>query len=196
VQQVGGSGFTQQGSTIVGNAINSVPPVNVKEDGTFLITGIGPSTFFVTCQIPADLSKVWKLRSVKADGRELLDSGIVGPEVGLTNVIVTLSDKRTEIAGALQSASGQPVSDYYVVAFSTDRANWRQGSWRNASVRPATNGRFIIPDLPAGEYFLAALTDLDPLEWQRAEFLAQVAPAAVRITLTEGEKKMQDLRIK
>ena len=131
-----------------------------------------------------------------ADGRDLLDTTLDGPAIALSNVVVTLTDKRTEITGALQSASGQPVSDYYVVAFSTERANWRHGSRRSVSARPATNGRFMIADLPAGEYFLAALTDLDPLEWQTTDFLEQVAPAAVRVRIADGEKKVQDLRIK
>ena len=196
VQQVVPAGLAQSGGVKVGGAINSIQPVNVKDDGTFLITGIGPSTYFVTCQIPASQSSVWKVRSAMFEGRDLLDSFVEGPFVQLHKVVVTLSDKRTEIAGTMQSASGQPVSDYYVVAFSADRSNWRHGSRRNASARPATNGHFVISDLPAGEYYLAALTDLDPLEWQEASFLEQVAPAAVKVRLSEGEKKTQDLRVK
>ena len=64
------------------------------------------------------------------------------------------------------------------------------------SARPATDGRFILADLPAGEYLVAALTDLDPNDWQDAAFLEQVAPAAVSVTIREGEKKTQDLRIR
>jgi hypothetical protein len=196
VGQVGGGGLNQAGSTRVGGAINNIPPVNVKADGTFLITGIGPSTYYVTCQIPAGLSSIWKLRSVLVDGRELLDTQIEGPAVQLNEMSVVLSDKRTELSGTLQLGSGQPASEYYVIAFSADRANWRPGSRRNMSTRPATDGKFILAELPAGNYFLAALTDLDPLEWQDASFLEQVAPSAIKLTLSEGEKKVQDLRLR
>jgi hypothetical protein len=114
----------------------------------------------------------------------------------LRDVKVTLSDKKTQIAGSLQSVSGMPTNEYFVVAFSTDRANWQLGSRRSLSARPATDGSFVFGDLPAGEYFIAALSDLDPLEWQDAAFLAQVAPTAIKISLAEGEKKRQDLRVK
>ena len=193
---VGGSYMSQTGSTRVGTALSAIPPVNLKDDGTFLIVGLGPSQYTVICQLPANLASTWKLRSVMSGGRDLLDTLIDGPVVNLTGVTVTLSDKRTELSGTLSSASGQPVSDYYVIAFSADRANWRFGSRRNMSARPATDGRFILADLPAGEYLVAALTDLDPSEWQDASFLEQVAPATVKVTIREGEKKVQDLRIR
>ena len=196
MQQVGGTGLASQGSTRVGNAITTVLPVNVKDDGTFLITGLGPTPYHVVVTPPAALASTWKVRSAMVDGRDLLDTNFDGTYAQIKDVRVTLSDKRTELSGLLQSASGQPVSEYYVVAFSTDRANWKAGSRRTASVRPATNGRFVLPDLPAGEYFIAAFTDLDPIDLADPEFLAQVAGAGVKVSLGEGEKKVQDLRIR
>jgi hypothetical protein len=50
---------------------------------------------------------------------------------------------------------------------------------RSVSARTAMDGSFTFSDLPAGEDFIAALSDLDPL-----------------VTLVEGEEKRQDLRVK
>ena len=50
-------------------------------------------------------------------------------------------------------------------------------------------------DLPSGEYYLAALTEADSDEWQAASFLSEVVPAAIKVTIGDGEKKVQDLRI-
>jgi hypothetical protein len=193
---VGGSYIASSGSTRLGNALAALPPVNLNDDGTFALIGLGPSQYSLQCQLPASLTSTWKLRSAMAGGRDLLDTPIEGPAVNLRDVTLTLSDRRTELSGTLQSASGQPVSEYYVVAFSADRSNWRYGSRRNLSTRPATDGRFVFGDLPAGAYLIAALTDLDPLDWQDAAFLEQVAPAAIKVTVAEGEKKVQDLRIR
>jgi hypothetical protein len=53
-----------------------------------------------------------------------------------------------------------------------------------------------LADPPAGEYYLAALADLDPIEWQTPEFLEQITAAAVRVRIGEGERKVQDLQIR
>jgi hypothetical protein len=85
-----------------------------------------------------------------SEGRDLLDTTLAGMSTNLRDVKVTLSDKKTEIAGSLRSASGIPINEYFVIAFSTDRAHWQSGSRRSVSARPATDGSFTFSDLPAG----------------------------------------------
>jgi hypothetical protein len=63
-------------------------------------------------------------------------------------------------------------------------------------VRPATDGRFIVSNLPPGDYLVAALVDVGPNEWNDPSFLAEIAPAGVRLTLGEGEKRTLDLRVR
>jgi hypothetical protein len=191
-----GAYFYSFGGTRIGNMLSDAPAVNIRPDGTFRIAGLGPARYTITGMLPPDLAKTWTLRAVVSEGRDLLDQDFMGMSTNLRNVKVVLSDKKTQLAGSLQSMSGTPTNDYFVIAFSTDRANWRPGSRRSVFARPATDGSFAFTDLPAGEYFIAALSDLDPLEWQDATFLAQVAPSAIKITMAEGEKKRQDLRVK
>jgi hypothetical protein len=88
------------------------------------------------------------------------------------------------------------VSDLFVIAFPVDRAFWLRYGRRLQLTRPGTDGRFVFRDLPPGEYFLAALSDVDQDEWQDAAFLAEVVAAGVaRLALGEGERKVHDLRI-
>ena len=49
--------------------------------------------------------------------------------------------------------------------------------------------------MPPGEYFLAALTDPDPVQLKDPSFLEQLAASAIRVTLAEGEKKVQDVKL-
>jgi hypothetical protein len=82
-----------------------------------------------------------------------------------------------------------------VVAFPADRALWLPQSRRMKASRPSTDGQFHLDDLPAGDYYLAALTDADQDEWQAPSFLAAAVAAGVKITLGEGESRTQDLKI-
>ena len=57
------------------------------------------------------------------------------------------------------------------------------------------NGRFAIKDLPPGEYYLSTVTEVDQEELQEAKFLEELIKASIKISIGEGEKKVQDLRI-
>jgi hypothetical protein len=192
----GGSYMSSSDGTVIGNSFNSGPAVPARADGTFEVTSIAPGSYVLTALLPPELGKTWSLRSAMSGGRDLLDSPLeFVPGIDLTGVVLTVSDKHTEISGQLQTSAGQPATEYFVIVFSTDRANWRRGARRLQSVRPGSDGRFVVRDLPAGDYLVAALSDLDPAEWQDPAFLDQVAPSGVKVTLAEGEKKTQDLRI-
>jgi hypothetical protein len=63
-------------------------------------------------------------------------------------------------------------------------------------VRPGVDGTFIVRDLPPGEYFMSALTDVEDDQWNNPAFLADLAShQPIKITLGEGENKVQDVRV-
>jgi hypothetical protein len=174
----------------------SLALVPVGADGTFRITGIGPAQYSLAVQLPQEMRSTWSAVSAIVDGRDLLDELIEGPAIQHAGVVVTLSDRRTGLTGALTSAAGAPVNEYFVVAFSTDRRHWRAGARRIASTRPATDGRFSLAGLPAGEYHVAALVDVTEADLSDPAFLAGIAPPALRITIAAGEMTVQDLRVR
>jgi hypothetical protein len=49
--------------------------------------------------------------------------------------------------------------------------------------------------LPPGEYLLAVATEIDPGDWGDPAYMEQLAAAAIRISLAEGEKKVQNVRV-
>ena len=196
VSQIGGTYMSSAAGLVSGNALLSVAAGPVASDGTFRITGIGPAQYSLAVQLPQEMRSIWSPVSAIVDGRDLLDELIEGPAIQHAGVVVTLSDRPTGLIGALTSAAGAPVNEYFVVAFSTDRRHWRAGSRRVASARPATDGRFTLAGLPAGEYHVAALVDLIEADLLDAAYLAGIAPAALRLTIAAGEMTVQDLRVK
>jgi hypothetical protein len=179
-------------------AVTPPPMTTAAADGTFTLKGILPGNYVLTATMPAPTGiSAWWLKSATVGTRELLDSGV---EFGLdgenvTEAVLTFSDARSELSGMLQAVSGQPASDYYVVVFSADRSHWRAGARRVTSTRPSNDGGWSVRGLPAGEYLIAALTDVEPGEWQRPEFLAELVAASVKVRLDEGASVRQDLRI-
>jgi hypothetical protein len=196
IGQPGGSSYSSSSNgTIMGNAFSSVPAPLVSADGTFTATNVAPGSYLVRASLPAAAAQGWVLRSALSAGRDLLD---VPLEIGATDVrdlVLTFSDQRSELAGSLQTPGGQPAPNYFVVVFTVNRALWGAGARRVQVTRPDTKGSFTVRDLPAGEYFIAALSDVAEGEWADPEFLEQVVPASVRVTITEGARTVQNLRI-
>ena len=192
----GGTYMSSSGGTVIGNTFQSVTPAQLRPDGAFTATGIAPGTYQLRVTIPAGLSQAWVLESALSRGKDLLDVP-VDIEAGgdLSDVILTFSDRRSELAGMLQTSTGAPAPEYFVMAFSSDRTYWTPLSRRLKSVRPGTDGRFAITDLPAGDYLIAALTDVDPDEWQTPTFLEQLIPASIKVVIAPGARVTQDIRV-
>jgi hypothetical protein len=195
VTALNGSSVSISNGTAIGNRFASAPYVNVKSDGTFAVPGIAPGSYTISA-LPQEITKVWPLRSAIINGRDLLDTGVdVRPGADFSNVVLTFSDRHTELGGRLTTATGEPAPEYFVIAMPADRSLWRAGSRRVKATRPGSDGVFTIKDLPGGDYLLVALTDVAPNEWNDAAFLARIAGNGVPVTLGDGEKKTQDLRI-
>ena len=196
VSPPGGTYSSTTGPTTFTNTFAGASAVSVNGDGTFELRNIGPGTVTLTTPLPAPISAQWWVRSAVAGGVDLLDAPfdvVLGADV--RDVVVTLSDKRTELSGTLQTPTGQPAPDYFIVVFPASQTLRVPGSRRIQAVRPATDGRYVLPNLPAGDYLLAALTEAMPNEWNDPTFLDRLAPASIKITLGEGDKKVQDIRI-
>lgn len=177
-----------------------VPMAQVDANGTFKISGVTPGRYRVSGMVPvppgAGPGLSWSLSSAVAKGVDALDFPIdIGPNDELKDVVVTFTDASQEVNGSLQDATGRPAPDYTIVVFAADNRYWTTPSRRVRSTRPGTDGRFTVPNLPPGEYRIAALTDVAPGDLNDPAFLEQVVAASVKFTLAEGERKTQDLRI-
>jgi hypothetical protein len=160
----------------------------------FRIDGIVPGAYRVT----ASGLRGWMVKSAVINGRDAADVPI-DINADVSDAVVTLTDKLTELSGVLQTPAGAPATDYFVIVFARDPVFWFNGSRRIVSLRPGTNGRFVTTatsPLPPGDYLIGAVTDVRNGEWFDPAFLKTLAAAAIPITISEGEKKSQNLQIK
>ena len=174
----------------------SVSPAVTDAAGAFQLEGVPAGRYRIDYSAAQSLDS-WALVSATLRGRELLDAPLdltAGSDVA--DLVLRFTDRPSELAGRLQTSSGQPATAYSIIVFSASRDFWTPMSRRVRSLRPATDGGFSVRGLPAGDYYIAALTDVEPGEWNDPAFLAQLVATSAKIAIRDGEKTVQDLMIK
>ncbi len=163
-------------------------------DGTFGLDGVVPGLMTVNV---TPIPPGWALRSVMMGGSDLLDTPFDVPadSTPLPPAVITFTDRHSSLSGTIEAPAAQAASLYSIVVFAADKAQWRPGSRRVKVARAGTDAKFLIKDLPAGDYFMAAVSDFEPDDLRDPAFFEQLAPKAIRITLGDGEQKIQNLRI-
>jgi uncharacterized protein (DUF2141 family) len=165
------------------------PRATIGPDGQFVLSGVIPGRYFLR----ADGGT---MKSAIVDGEDTLDAPLViDGDRDITNVTITLTDRKTTLAGRIMDPAGAAASDCTIVIASADRRYWTPASRRIAASRPAIDGRYQFRNLPPGDYLLAAVTDLEPGGQYDPAFLGALVGASVRVTLAEGASRTQDLRV-
>jgi protocatechuate 3,4-dioxygenase beta subunit len=161
--------------------------------GRFTFRGVIPGRYRINV---TGLPGSWTLKSANFGGHDALDTMLEvrsGDEIN--GGILTFTTQSTELSGTLQDQSGMPTADFTIVAFPPDRRFWTPMSRRIQATRPSSDGRFAFRNLLAGDYRLIAVVDPEPGEWYDPAFLEQLLGAAMPLTLADGEKKTQDVRV-
>ncbi|MCR4376009.1 MAG: carboxypeptidase regulatory-like domain-containing protein [Acidobacteria bacterium] len=179
------------GQAMTSRGLSAITAI-AEANGRFTFTGVTPGQY----RIRASGAPGWTLKTAIADGRDALDYWVeVKPGENVANVSVGFGDTSTDLKGRLQSAFGQPTADYTVIIFPADPRYWVPLARRMRSTRPSTDGAFAFNGLPAGEYRLAAVTDVDAGAWYDPALLQELLPASVSVRLIDGQPVVQDLRV-
>jgi len=180
----------------------SSTPTDVS--GQFTVTGVFPGLYMLTGAPffgASGDSVTWGLASVFIDGADVTDRAFdISAETPPKEVVATITDQWQEISGRVTNTEGAGVTDYTMLAFPVDEAYWLHNSRRIVTAQPAGDGRYQLGGpgpalLPAGEYFLATVTDVSKDEQYDPAFLKALVPAAIKVTLGAGERKTQDVRV-
>jgi protocatechuate 3,4-dioxygenase beta subunit len=173
--------------------------IPVSADGTFTTRGVMPGKYRLSALVSGGAAATggvaWTTRSAMVGGVDALDLPFeVRGGSDVAGVELTFTDRTIELTGTLTDAAGKPAPEHFLIAFAADRNLWGVPR-RVTQARPSTDGRFTIRALRPGDYFLAAVTDLDPGAITDPELLEGLVASAIKITLAEGDKKVQDIRI-
>jgi hypothetical protein len=173
--------------------IGPTPNSRVNKDGTFTLDGVSVGDHLIRA---AGNMRGWNLKSVAIDGRDVTDTPVsIRSNQRINNVVVTFTDKVNEINGSVTDVQGVPVTEYTVLAFSTNSSVWRPNSRQIATARPDQTGMFKIRNLPAGDYYVVTVDPSEQGEWFEPAYLDQHHAGAARVTLGDGDTKTQDFRV-
>jgi carboxypeptidase family protein len=181
-------------ASMAGGPMIGVPLPTIDASGHFTMTGVVPGRYRLSASLNTPNAN-WTAKSAIVKGRDVLDGPLeVAPNDDISNAVVTFTSQTQAVTGHLQDASGRPATDFTIILFPADRALW-SSTRRVRTARPGTDGQFIVDGVPAGEYRLAAVVDVAPGETSDPSFLDEVSAASIAVTLHDGEKKVQDVRL-
>jgi hypothetical protein len=194
--------------------LGGLPPAEVDASGLFKIKGVPPGRYSINAnaqagQVPGAAQPAagrgggagggagqWTLKSAMANGRDALDySLVVEPNQEVSGMLLTFVDRTQEVSGTIQDTMGKPTSDYTIILFAADKSFWLPQARRIQSARPGTDGKFAFRNIPAGDYRITAVTDVEPGDWFDPDFLSAIVGASIPVSVSEGEKKVQDLKV-
>ena len=172
------------------------PNARVDKDGNFTLDGVSAGPHLIRPNGGGAL-RGWSLKSVTVGGRDVTDTPIeVRSGQRIANVTLTFIDRLTEVDGAITDEQGMPVTEFTVLAFSTDSSTWRAQSRQIMTARPDQTGMYKIRGLPAGEYYLVTVDPAEQGEWFEPAYLDQHRAGAARLRLADGDVKTQDFRVR
>jgi protocatechuate 3,4-dioxygenase beta subunit len=165
----------------------------VDSAGRFTVTSIVPGRYRLGAN---GVPQGWSLQSAVIEGQDTLDFPFeVKPGQNIGSVTLTFTDQRSELTGALVDGAGRPAPGYTLILFPADQRYWQPQSRRIRTARPATDGRFLFGTVPPGDYKIAPVVDVEPGAWQDPAFLQELDATALRVSIAEGEKKVQNVRL-
>jgi len=164
----------------------------VNADWTFEMSGLSEARF-----ISGSVSQNpdWVIKAVFHEGIDVTDTPIeFTPGQTMEGFNVVLTRKLTELSGQISGDRNRPDTDATVIVFSEDANRWNIGSRYVRTARPNQDGRYTLRGMPPHDYLVVAVKDMEPGQFQDPEFLESIKAQAVRISLNEGETKVQDVK--
>jgi hypothetical protein len=179
----------------------NLPPPNgnarVQPDGTFELRGLMDRRRLRVRVTTGTPLTEWFLKSVTVGGKDVTDSGYeFVPGQNVVGIEVVLTQRTSTLLGTVQDEQSRPVTDYAIVAFSTDRLKWGYESRFVRTVMPDLDGKFVLKGLPDGDYFVVAFPNLEPGEETDPVQLEKWKSAGTRITVSDAETKALALKLR
>jgi hypothetical protein len=167
----------------------------VEKNGSFTVTGVQPGLHYVRVVGGGALNGgQWILKSVLLGGTDVADLPFeIKPGQNVDNLTVVMTDRSSELAGTVRDGQNG-AGGLTVIAFATDSQYWRAQSRRIATSRTGAAGDYRIRGLPAGDYYVVVVDDVEQGEWFDPSYLESIKGKGTQVTIADGDRKTLDLQ--
>jgi hypothetical protein len=174
------------------------PQATVEANGRFTVSDVLPGSYRVNASVPGvpSAAPAWVVQSITVEGEDALDMPLDVKGRVITGMVVTMTDRITELSGLVVDEKGKPATEHTLVLYPVDEKYWFFQSRRIRTTRAGEDGRYSFRIVPPGDYRLATLVDPEPGSWFDKAVLGDLESTAVRISLAEGEKKIENVRVR
>ena len=170
------------------NVPASVPPAEVKEDGTFRFNAVGTTKYALFVALPQGTY----LKSARFAGQDVTNALIDTTSGTGGKLDLVLSSKTATVTGSVQNEKGEAPAGVMVTLWPKIPDASPMGGTHFSFTDQ--NGAFKFQSLAPGDYYVAAWEELDLELAQSADFLSHFTSEASAITLAEGGQESQDLK--
>jgi hypothetical protein len=174
-----------------------VQDADIESDWTFKVNGLASPSRFRLTRAPAG----WWLKSVGIGNVNAAEDPVPfgSKDDSRDDVTIVLSSHGATIAGRVVDDRRGDVDAPHVVVFSADPRRWFTGSRDVRTIAADSDGRFAVSSLAPGDYLVAVIepdeTDPRAEDVQDPDALNRLAQSAERISLSEGQQRVMELRL-
>lgn len=170
--------------SIMGIAGRALGGGRVSAEGTFELRGVLGAQMIRVGGVPTG----WALKSISLNGEDITDTAYdFKPGNDVAGIVITLTDRVTDLSGSVRDSKGQPAKDYVLVIFAEDAKLWGGQSRFIRTARPNQDGNFSLKGLPPGRYLGSAIDSLETGSQNDPALLEKLRPKAKGFSLTEGQ---------
>ncbi len=167
-----------------------VRPAEANESGQFSAPDVTPGQYMIRAAAP----RGWTMKSVYVDGRDVTDQPLDVKSENVSGINVIFTDRISGLGGAVRDGRGNGVAGLTVILFPSDESLWLPQSRRIVTAVTDAAGAYKLTAVPAGDYLVLAVDDVEQGEWFDPVFLEESKARAVKVTIGEGEQRTADLK--
>ena len=174
---------------------NVTPPGRIDVKGHFTSYGVPGGRYYVRA---ATAPTGWTFKGAFLGERDISDMPLELEATDVSDVVLTFTDRPASLSGTVQLTERSARDGVAVIVFPADAKAWMNTGAtprRMRKVATSDSGSYNIAALPAGSYYVAAVSETVASDWQDPAFLEQLAASAAHVQVGDGEAATQSLRV-